>query len=338
MFNFRPAIPINLNMKKLLLFLTVSLLSSPFTINTFCQSADYLPRAYAFIEATYGLDKASLGDLKIKDHYRSENNGVEHIHLAQTYKDIEINSSSINLAFLPDGRIINVGHHLSSLDQIKISDAKAKIAPEAAIRAAATSLGISSRSTTSISRYTDKGVPLYSKVDIALQDIQAEQVYLQTSPGEYTLVWKLLIESAQNGHLYQSYVDAVSGKHIANDELTLSCSFETGYLEHEHSCTEDISPIANTLAAPTGVAGQYRVLPLTIESPNHGSFELISGAEDPQASPMGWHDVNGVTGADYTNTRGHNVYAFLDRNYDESADQEFDGGANLIFDYPYNIE
>ena len=76
MFNFRPAIPINLNMKKLLLFLTVSLLSSPFTINTFCQSADYLPRAYAFIEATYGLDKASLGDLKIKDHYRSENNGV----------------------------------------------------------------------------------------------------------------------------------------------------------------------------------------------------------------------------------------------------------------------
>ena len=336
MFNFRPAIPINLNMKKHLLLLTVCLLSSPFITDTFCQSSNYLPRAYAFIEATYGLDKASLGDLKIKDHYRSENNGVEHIHLAQTYKGIEINSSSINLAFLPDGRIMNVGHHLTSLEQIKLSDAKAKIAPESAIRAAAASLGISSRSTTSISRYTDNGVPLYSKVDIALQDIQAEQVYLQTSPGEYTLVWKLLIESAQNGHLYQSYVDAVSGKHIANDELTLSCSFETGYLEHEHSCTEDITPIANAPTAPTGVAGQYRVLPLTIESPNHGSFELISGAEDPQASPMGWHDVNGVTGADYTNTRGNNVYAFLDRNYDESADQEFDGGANLIFDYPYN--
>lgn len=336
MFNFRPAFSTNLNMKKFLLFLTVFLLSTPFITNTFSQTADYLQRAYAFIEETYGLDKASLGDLKIKDQYRTEHNQVVHIHLAQSYKGIEINNSSINLAFLPDGRIYNIGHQLTSLDQIKFSDAKAKVAPETAIRAAAASLGISSRSTTSISRYTDKGVSLYAKVDIALQDIQAEQVYLQTTPGEYTLVWKLLIESAQNGHLYQSYVNAVSGKHITNDELTLSCSFENGYLEHEHSCTEDISVVASTPATVSGVASQYRVLPLTVESPNHGSFQLVSGAEDPQASPLGWHDTDGIAGADYTITRGNNVYAYLDRNYDEFPDQQFDGGPDLIFDFPYD--
>lgn len=336
MFNFRPAIATNLNMKKLLLLQTVLMLSSPFIPNAITQSSDYLQRAYTYIEETYGLDKASLGDLKIKDQYRSEHNQVEHIHLAQTYKDIELNSSSINLAFLPDGRIYNVGHHLTSLDQIKFSDSKSKVTPETAIRAASASLGISSRSTTSISRYTDKGIPLFAKVDIALQDIQTEQVYLQTSPGEYTLVWKLLIESAQNGHLYQSYVDAVSGKHISNDELTLSCSFENGYLEHEHTCAEDMSIMTTPSIAITGVTSQYRVLPLTVESPNHGSFELVSGAEDPVASPMGWHDTDGIAGAEFTNTRGNNVYAFLDRNYDESPDQEFDGGPDLIFDYPYD--
>ncbi|MDZ4749526.1 MAG: M36 family metallopeptidase [Saprospiraceae bacterium] len=323
-------------MKKLLLLQTVLMLSSPFIPNAITQSSDYLQRAYTYIEETYGLDKASLGDLKIKDQYRSEHNQVEHIHLAQTYKDIELNSSSINLAFLPDGRIYNVGHHLTSLDQIKFSDSKSKVTPETAIRAASASLGISSRSTTSISRYTDKGIPLFAKVDIALQDIQTEQVYLQTSPGEYTLVWKLLIESAQNGHLYQSYVDAVSGKHISNDELTLSCSFENGYLEHEHTCAEDMSIMTTPSIAITGVTSQYRVLPLTVESPNHGSFELVSGAEDPVASPMGWHDTDGIAGAEFTNTRGNNVYAFLDRNYDESPDQEFDGGPDLIFDYPYD--
>jgi len=336
LFNFRPAIATNLNMKKLLLLQTVLMLSSPFIPNAISQSSDYLQRAYTYIEETYGLDKASLGDLKIKDQYRSEHNQVEHIHLAQTYKDIELNSSSINLAFLPDGRIYNVGHHLTSLDQIKFSDSKSKVTPETAIRAASASLGISSRSTTSISRYTDKGIPLFAKVDIALQDIQTEQVYLQTSPGEYTLVWKLLIESAQNGHLYQSYVDAVSGKHISNDELTLSCSFENGYLEHEHTCAEDMSIMTTPSIAITGVTSQYRVLPLTVESPNHGSFELVSGAEDPVASPMGWHDTDGIAGAEFTNTRGNNVYAFLDRNYDESPDQEFDGGPDLIFDYPYD--
>ncbi|HJW28170.1 MAG TPA: M36 family metallopeptidase, partial [Saprospiraceae bacterium] len=73
-----------------------------------------------------------------------------------------------------------------------------------------------------------------------------------------------------------------------------------------------------------------------IESPNFGTFELQSGLEDANASPFGWHDTNGVAGAEYTFTRGNNVHAFLDRNWDYQSDRDVDGGANLIFDFPYN--
>src|SRR5690606_3378938 len=54
------------------------------------------------------------------------------------------------------------------------------------------------------------------------------------------------------------------------------------------------------------------------------------------ASPFGWHDTNGAAGAEYTYTRGNNVHAFPDRNWDYLPDGTVDGGNDLIFDYPFN--
>lgn len=324
-------------MKKLLLLVTVALLSPIYFSTAYGQSADYLLRAYAYIEDTYGFGQKSLGELIIKDQFTSDHNQVAHVHLAQAFQGIEIYGTSINLAFLPNGKIYNTGHRLTPLNQIVFQGEKADVMPESAIVVAANSLGITSRSATSIKRHTEKGVAVYARTDISLQDMPVELVYLLSPTGECTLVWKIMIESTQNGNLYQSYVDASKGTLVTNDLLTLHCSFENGYLGHEPAC-EDIpaEPIPVLSAASGMLSAQYRVLPLTIESPNHGDFELVSGAEDPVASPFGWHDTDGVEGPEYTFTRGNNVNAFLDRNWDEVADYIVDGGPGLIFDFPYN--
>jgi extracellular elastinolytic metalloproteinase len=49
------------------------------------------------------------------------------------------------------------------------------------------------------------------------------------------------------------------------------------------------------------------------------------------ASPFGWHDTDGVPGAEFTITRGNNVHAF-----DAGDNPGFspDGGANLVFNFP----
>ena len=39
----------------------------------------------------------------------------------------------------------------------------------------------------------------------------------------------------------------------------------------------------------------------------------MSNPADPIASPNGWHDTNGVAGAEFTTTRGNNVCAQTDR-------------------------
>ena len=52
--------------------------------------------------------------------------------------------------------------------------------------------------------------------------------------------------------------------------------------------------------------------------------------------PFGWHDSDGLPGVDHIDTRGNNVHAFLDRNWDYFPDLLVSGGDDLIFDFPYN--
>jgi uncharacterized repeat protein (TIGR01451 family) len=58
---------------------------------------------------------------------------------------------------------------------------------------------------------------------------------------------------------------------------------------------------------------------------------------DPEASPFGWHDTDGVEGPEYTITRGNNVHAYLDEfDQDSPSAPEPDGGEQLSFLFPFD--
>lgn len=85
-------------------------------------------------------------------------------------------------------------------------------------------------------------------------------------------------------------------------------------------------------------AQTYRAYAWPVESPNHGARTLVTAPHDPVASPFGWHDTNGIAGAEYTTLRGNNAWVFLDVNADNMPDGPGpDGGPSLIFDYPVNL-
>ena len=81
---------------------------------------------------------------------------------------------------------------------------------------------------------------------------------------------------------------------------------------------------------------QYNVFPIPLESPNHGPIELISEPANATASPQGWHDTNGVAGAEFTTTRGNNVWAQEDADGNDGVGYSPDGGATLEFNYPFD--
>jgi len=65
---------------------------------------------------------------------------------------------------------------------------------------------------------------------------------------------------------------------------------------------------------------------------------LVSEPSDDIASPFGWHDTDGVSGADFTITRGNNVWAQEDRNGDNGVGHAPEGTATLTFDFPLDLD
>lgn len=81
----------------------------------------------------------------------------------------------------------------------------------------------------------------------------------------------------------------------------------------------------------------YNVYADPLESPNHGNRTIVSTPWNLTASPFGWHDDDGVAGADYTTTRGNNVRAQDDQNGNNGTGQMADGGPTLDFNFPIDL-
>ena len=64
----------------------------------------------------------------------------------------------------------------------------------------------------------------------------------------------------------------------------------------------------------------------------------MTNPQDSNASPYGWHDTNGSTGAEYTDTRGNNVFAQEDHAGNNSGTGfRPNGGGRLNFDFPLDL-
>lgn len=323
-------------MKKILPGLAALLLSVFSIALSYGQSAFSLPKAYAYLYERYQLDHSTIGDLQVVSHKYDDHNQAEHIYLTQVLNGYPIYGSSINLVLEKNGKLSSVGHRLIEINKITLTSGHASITAPEAIKIVAGNFDNPSRSVPVLKRTMETGADVYDKADISLMDIPVEKVYYPVSKNQYALSWKLQYQSPQSGILYQSYVDATKGSVIKSDQLTIRCSFDHNYLVRPYdACSEEImEPVEE---APVLVAGgTYRALMPNAESPIHGTIELLNGIEDATASPFGWHDTNGVLGAEYTHTQGNNVHAFLDRNWDYASDRNVDGGANLTFDFPFN--
>ncbi len=271
--------------------------------------------AFDYLEAhrvEVGLAAADLADVTVRDLYASRHTGVTHVYLQQRAGGIEIHNAIFNLAIAADGTVVHTGRRfvgnvarklsgtpkLSALDAVEHAAAGLGLASPAGLRVLEEAAGADRRST-----LTGGGV--------SRQAIPARLVYLPLAGGDLRLTWDLTIDETGESHWWSLRVDAENGRILDRLDLVLS--------------------------------ERYEVYPLPIESPNHTSPAPPADARtivtDPYtasaASPFGWHDTDGVAGAEFTITRGNNVHAYADTNADNAPDAganaEPDGGAGLEF-------
>ena len=101
------------------------------------------------------------------------------------------------------------------------------------------------------------------------------------------------------------------------------------------SWTQDCAWGGPEVGRRAGDNAQYKAFDFPIESPLYGNPSLLSSPADSMASPFGWHDVNGVSGAEYTITRGNNVYASEDA---DANDQPGYSPSSSALDFQYSFD
>ena len=263
-----------------------------------------------------GLTAADLADHEVTDVVFTPVTGATHIYLRQTYLGIPVYNGQLHVNVNRDGRILSVNNlFVPDLAQSITSSAPA-LGLGAAVRGAARHLGVRLDADPRVIDAAE-GVRQATTVDgagLSLAPIEGALVWLPVRSGEARLGWNFQVETTDRQHHYDLVVDASDGLVWTRFDWVAS--------------------------------DNYRVYNQPNESPNHTTplppadgRTLQVNPANGTASPFGWHDTNGATGAEFNTTVGNNAEAYtdVDANNAPDAGSSPNGGATRIFDFPLSL-
>ncbi|MCI4671621.1 MAG: M36 family metallopeptidase [Bacteroidia bacterium] len=270
----------------------------------------------------------------LSSNHTTSHNGVSHYYLQQNCNGIPVYLAIMNLA-IKDGRVRAMGNRFIPHVNQRFNTDKPSISEEEAINFACKHLGIAIKEGLVQISSEKGGKKVFSKGKFSFEDIPVKLVYFPMADSSLKLCWDLSIYPKNGHHWWSMRIDASNGQVLDKVSWTLECKLPThlhgkqgsGIPPHHHF-KENFSSHAT---------GNYRVFNYRVESPNFGSRSLEINPSDSLASPFGWHDTNGILGAEFTDTRGNNVDAYADLNGNNTPAFRPDGGINLVFDYPLDL-
>ena len=138
---------------------------------------------------------------------------------------------------------------------------------------------------------------------VSRDDIPVKLVYVVVD-GSARLAWNVVVRTPDGRHWWNLYVDAVDGRVLRQND----------WIAHD----------------------TYDVFPPPLASPDEGPQSIEADPADATASPFGWHDTDGIAGAEFTDTRGNNVFAQEDIDFDDAGGLRPDGAAGLDFSFLFD--
>ncbi len=270
-----------------------------------------IARDYLAQHATdYGLSGNDVNSMIVTDQYTdSAGAHTTHLYFRQTFNGLAVKGSDISVNITPQGEIINVGGSFTAGLGAKSNNqvpAPALTASQA-LTAASNQLHLTPTGPvlvtdvqSDITRKTTLKAP-----GVSVDDVPAHLNYMPRPDGSAALSWNLVIRPPGGDHWYDATVDATTGTILQYDDWVAYASY-------------------NVFALPT-------------ISPDHGPRTVVTDPNDKTASPYGWHDTDGIAGADFTDTRGNNVSAQEDTDANNTGGNRPDGGATLDFNFPLDL-
>jgi extracellular elastinolytic metalloproteinase len=252
----------------------------------------------------------SAGDLDhaiVTSEYTDSDTGIYHGYIRQTAFGLPVANAEYSLAVAANGAVISVGGGFVERLEERLGGPAPTgpvLSPAEAVVRAAEQIGFPGIETPVLADPVAGPVQSFHLLapDVARDEVSARLHYVPVEGGGAVLAWNLNIQTIDGHNWYDLSVDAVSGALVGLSDWVDDAGYSAVHLPHE--------------------------------SHQEGPAAVITDAAHPVASPFGWHDTNGVAGAEFTDTRGNNVDAHLDRDANNIADvspPRPDGGAALNF-------
>jgi extracellular elastinolytic metalloproteinase len=259
--------------------------------------------------------------------------GLSFAYIQQTHQGIPL-FNAISVFAIKDGKVVHGQPNLTSDVSVRVGSVTPNLSPENAIHAALLHLKRPDNNRLSVIKGSKKNHFLFEASDISASPIDVHLIIVPTNE-ELKLAWNVSIEMKDEPHWWNIRIDANTGEYLDKNDFTVQCNFSEDEF-HKHSISE-VSACSTELphtpqaAAPPSLT--YNVYPLPVEAPTFGIRSILTDPADYTASPFGWHDTDGSSGAEYTTTRGNNAYTYDDADNDNLPGYSPDGGASLNFDF-----
>jgi len=288
-----------------------------------------------------GVAASDVTELGVTSSYTSKHNGVTHVNVAQEHQGLEVFGGYATVNVDRNGKVVFTGGSLVA--GIEIAADAQRLDAADAVAAAADALGLDAPEGLKILELDlASGEALLSGGGISESPIVAKTGWQPTKEG-LRLAWQVTIDDATDIHLWNATVDAGTGALLKKVDWTIEDEIED-LAATVHGGKVPAPPGASAPArgfslSPVADGSCYRVYELALESPNDGDRRLVCNPADATASPFGWHDTDGASGADFTITRGNNSHAYFDQDSNNAADfgTDVNGGAGLSFDFPADL-
>ncbi len=289
-----------------------------------------------------------FSEWKISSSASSLKKGLTHYYLTQYYKGIPIVNGSYNMSvlggkvnFTNDQFVSNISEKLTGAKSAAISEIQAinEIVKAHKLQTATRLVKTMKRSETGddVSEYKNTGITEDN------EPILVKKVYVLHNEKLH-LCWNVNLYEKGGKNWWNSYVDASTGKILSEDNWVISCSFgaHEDHSGHTHTKVDSkeffhANDVPYLKEASILAPDSYNVYAMPLMNPDDGGRSIVTNPSNSVASPYGWHDTNGASGAEYTITRGNNVWAQEDANGNNGTGASPSGGNGLDFNFPVNL-
>ncbi len=302
--------------------------------------------------ADFDVTAGDLEELVVLSQSTSELSGVTHVNIVQHLQGLQVVGGHGTVNVTKDGSVLHVAAGFVPGVAEARAAATARVTPVEALESAAETLDIEGTEDAEAgpsARSAEQTTTVETQA--AEQPVEARKVW-QPTPDGLRLAWELVIDEAEETHLWRVIVDAATGETLATEDwtdhhdahdLAAGLARDPQVFASARASGAALSAQASSWlggsSSPVLDGSSYQVFAFPKESPNDGGMTVVENPADSMASPFGWHDTDGADGAEHTTTRGNNAHAYTDQDFNGVPDtgSDPDGGAGLTFEFDADL-